>query len=346
MGKEGSGRYGRIARRASRVAALGLAGISFAVPVVAAQEPAQGTAAPGESITTTVADVACPWPVVPPGVSYTRTPADCAEIGPFEFELSVGPSATAADHTISFFECAGADPPNCSPTTQAFALTVVEALPTSTPSTTNPTIPKIVPALAPATPDEKILNSWLEGLRKEIEDEGLVDDALDDLPELREGEEYTVRFTVPARLVGRVAENTLGDDRSATQTTIETLLSGKDLGIDKRTPAVQDADPGVDARWEWDVAADRSGEGSLTLSVTMTSTLRGTTWSKRFSEPPTDFVIRASWPYKIQRFFGGSWQWLLGLLIPLGVGYFTGRKTSPAKRHQGGPQTTEPPATA
>lgn len=340
---ERRGRRGRGIRHA--LAAAVVAGLMLS-PAAGAQDPPQATAPPGGTVTTNVAGVACPWPVVPPGVGYTRTPAECADGVTYAFELSVTPGAALGDHAIPFFDCVGADPPNCSPTATAFVLTVVEAPPTPTPPAGG-SLPRPPLRATPETPDEKILNEWVQGLRKAVEDRSLFDAAFEGLPELREGEEHTVTFEVPAELIARVAEDTLGDDRDATQTTIETQLTGDDVTITRRVPAVQDADPGVDARWEWEVEADRSGSADLTLAVTVTSTLRGTPWSKRFFADPKELAVDANWPYKVKTFFGGSWQWLLGLLIPLIAGYLTGRRARPERRRkQAADETTDAPASA
>ncbi|MDQ3951593.1 MAG: hypothetical protein M3279_01320 [Actinomycetota bacterium] len=339
--RRGSGRG--ILARALALATAGIAVVALLAPGRAWGQvvPASQTVVAGDTAATTVTGIACPWPVLPAFVGYNRDPECAAGVPSYELTFFVVAEAPAGyTSSIPIHDCGVSQPPDCSATGHTFALMVAAAA-TPSPVPASPSVPggpvpfPHVPVdLDPKTEEQQILNGWLESLRSAIVKQELTVSAIDELPELREGESDVMTFELPDTLLKRVADNALGEREDEVQTTITATLRG--TGFDD-TPLVEEtqrveADAG--ARWEWSVQPVGSGSAHITLSLAVTSTLDSTVWPEPFPPASRTLPVQANWSHKVGSFLAESWQWLLGLIVPTAAAFVTGRKTDPARRRE------------
>ncbi|HYO60334.1 MAG TPA: hypothetical protein VEU29_00365 [Actinomycetota bacterium] len=329
------GRQGGRARHAAVVTLLTLASVGAgAAQAQTVLNPASGAAAPGGIVSTNVEGAACPWALVPPHVSYLRTPAVCsASVAAYTLEFSVAPGAPLGDQPIEIFECGS---PPCAPSGQTFTLTIdPPASPPPTPTPASDSEEEETPPVA--TPKEAFLDARLALLKKEVADDA--EAMFDRVDELREGEEhrFTLALDVPDELVTQLRGDQLFGGGSIYVTHVVTArLEGEGFEIRSSSDRSQGARNGA---WEWRVRPVGSGSRELALTITMTMNGEGVDRTReRYVARP--YEVGANLPYKIQRFFAAYWQWVIGTAITLGLAYAGMRKKKSAPPQAAGP----PPA--
>lgn len=336
-----TGRDGQRADRMCHAAAPVLAALTVVGAGVAyAQtiDPAAEKTYPGGTVSTTVSDIGCPDAAqLPDQVTLDRDP-ECAEgVTDYRLVFVVGAEAEPGEHHIEILDCSVSP---CVSSGQTFTLSI-QAAATATPTPTATSSPdgdgEHDP---PPTPKEAFLDELLKQLKKEVAEDA--EALLDGVDDLREGEErtLTLELHVPDALVDQLRGDQASDDGEGYHLSyfVRADLAGEGFEIRLASDLKQGARNGT---WDWRVRPTGSGSRELALTITMSLNGGGGVVRVREVFETGSYDVAPNWPFKIKRFFKGSWRWLIGTLLTLYLAYLTMRK----KKHPAPPEEPAAPRT-